>query len=198
MNENQLLDRRIQRTRQLLHEALFSLIVERGYESITVQDITERANLGRTTFYLHYRDKAELLQESVSTLLYALRLDVEPDAAETCTFQVLSIRVFQHIARRQQLYQAILKDAVLTSTFWNGMRSYISELCLRFLPDGLLTPNGSLSMDGEIFAAHATGSLFGLVCWWLYHDTNPSAEQMGTTYCRLMLQENNGILQDYS
>ena len=65
------LDRRIQRTRQLLREALFALIVERGYEAITVQDITERANLGRTTLYLHYRDKEELLKASIKALIYA-------------------------------------------------------------------------------------------------------------------------------
>ena len=55
------MDRRIQRTRQLLHEALIELIQEKGYEAVTVQDILDRANLGRSTFYLHYRDKEELL-----------------------------------------------------------------------------------------------------------------------------------------
>jgi AcrR family transcriptional regulator len=63
------LDRRIQRTRQLLRNALFALIIERGYESIAIQDITERANLGRATFYLHYQDKEELLKASVKALM---------------------------------------------------------------------------------------------------------------------------------
>lgn len=57
-------DRRIQRTRQLLQNALAALIEEKGYDAVTVEDITERANLGRTTFYLHYRSKEDLFLSS--------------------------------------------------------------------------------------------------------------------------------------
>jgi len=49
-------DRRIGRTRRLMHEALMALIVEKGYEAVTVQDILDRADVGRSTFYAHYRD----------------------------------------------------------------------------------------------------------------------------------------------
>jgi AcrR family transcriptional regulator len=55
------LDRRIQRTRDLLQRAAMELIAEKGYDAVKVSDITERANLGRTTFYLHYQNKADLL-----------------------------------------------------------------------------------------------------------------------------------------
>jgi len=54
-------DRRVQRTRELLQKALIDLINERGYDPITIQDIVDRANIGRTTFYLHYSSKDELL-----------------------------------------------------------------------------------------------------------------------------------------
>ena len=92
MEEAQRIDRRIQRTRHELREALFALIIERGYEAITVLDITERANLGRTTFYLHYHEKEELLVDSVKELLNELRQGVEPEQAETCitTFAVFA------------------------------------------------------------------------------------------------------------
>ena len=52
--------RQIQRTRNLLEKALIELIKERGYETITIQQIVDRANAGRTTFYLHYNSKDEL------------------------------------------------------------------------------------------------------------------------------------------
>lgn len=54
-------DRRVVRTRQLLRDALVSLILERGYDEVTVQDVLDRANLGRSTFYAHYRNKDDLL-----------------------------------------------------------------------------------------------------------------------------------------
>src|SRR5258708_8094927 len=58
--ENGKLDRRTQRTREQLQQALTELMAEKNYDSITVQDITERANLGRTTFYAHFNSKTDL------------------------------------------------------------------------------------------------------------------------------------------
>ena len=59
-------DRRVERTRELLQKALIDLIPERGYDAITIQDIVDRANVGRTTFYLHYNSKDELFMRSRS------------------------------------------------------------------------------------------------------------------------------------
>src|SRR5262245_22263068 len=72
-------DRRVQRTRELLQKALLELIDEHGYESITIQDIADRANVARTTFYVHYHSKDDLflschesiVSEFQSGLLYA-------------------------------------------------------------------------------------------------------------------------------
>src|SRR5690348_13436851 len=58
-------DRRKERTRQLLRDALLELISEKGYEAITLQDITDRANVARPTFYLHFKDKQDLLFSSI-------------------------------------------------------------------------------------------------------------------------------------
>lgn len=194
MNGNRLLDRRIQRTRPLLQEALFHLIIERGYERITIADITERANLGRTTFYLHYRDKEDLLQESIKALLHDMHLDVEPETEEPCTYHMVSIRIFQHVARRQQLYQAMLKEAGPTRTLEDVMRTYFTELCQRFLPKDLLKMGSPSLVSSELLAAHAAGSLLGLLSWWLNQEVSLSAEDMGTIYCQLMARENGDLL----
>ena len=55
--KNNKTDRRIQRTRQALHSALLELTKEKGYDSISIEEITAHANVGRATFYLHYKDK---------------------------------------------------------------------------------------------------------------------------------------------
>ncbi len=62
-------DRRVNRTRRQLREALFNLILEKGYDAVTVEEITARADVGRTTFYLHYHDKEDLLMESIGELV---------------------------------------------------------------------------------------------------------------------------------
>ena len=58
---NQIADRRVQKTKKLLSDALVSLIVEKGYEDVSIQDILDRANVGRSTFYVHYENKEQLL-----------------------------------------------------------------------------------------------------------------------------------------
>ena len=62
--ESRKVDRRIQRTRQLLDDALIELILEKGYDKITVQNIVDQANAGRSTFYSHFLDKDDLMENS--------------------------------------------------------------------------------------------------------------------------------------
>ncbi len=178
------LDRRIQRTRQLLREALFELIIERGYEKIAIADITERANIGRTTFYLHYQEKEDLLKASLRTLMRELQLDVEPSAEEICPYSIRCIRIFQHVAQRQRLYQALLLESGSVN-IGNLMRTYFAELFQRYTLDPVERENPS-SLRNELIAAHAAGSLFGLISWWLRHGVSPFAEQMGSVYFQLM------------
>ena len=182
--QEQHLDRRIQRTRQLLRDALFMLIIERGYEDIAIQDITEKANLGRTTFYLHYQDKEELLKASVKALMHELQLNVEPRAEETCPYLVRGIRIFQHVAQRQQLYRVLLSE-VGPAHIGDMMRNYFAELYQRSILAPLNRGNKS-PLQEELIAAHAAGSLFGLIAWWLNHESSISAEKMGDVYCQLM------------
>lgn len=196
MYKEPLLDRRIQRTRQLLRKALFALIVERGYEAITVQDITERANLGRTTLYLHYRDKEELLQASLKTLIDELRQEVEPSGETMCPYRRRSIRVFEHVAHQQHLYRALLREAG-SAGIGDLMRAYFADLYHRRIVEPLSLGN-TVSAKGEMIAASAAGALFGLLSWWLAHDLSPSAEEMGDLYWRLMAMGGEGMIGSHN
>ena len=190
--QNQPVDRRIQRTRQLLREALFQLIVERGYEEIAIQDITERANIGRTTFYLHYQDKEDLLKASVKTLMHELQLDVEPSSEEICPFTTRCIRIFQHVAQQQQLYQALLKETGPIN-IGNVMRTYFADLFQKYTLESSNRGDVS-SLRNELVASHAAGSLFGLISWWLDNGISPSVEEMGAIYFQLMAQGCDSML----
>ena len=61
MKRQKTVDRRVQRTRRLLQDALVATVIEKGYEAATVQDIIDRADVGRATFYAHFADKQTLL-----------------------------------------------------------------------------------------------------------------------------------------
>src|SRR5438045_9204104 len=69
----QAIDRRIQRTQALLKTALMSLIQEKGFEALSVQDIIDRANVGRATFYAHFDSKDDLLASGIEGLRTSLK-----------------------------------------------------------------------------------------------------------------------------
>lgn len=71
-------DRRIQKTHNLLREALASLITEKPYDSIVVKEILDRANVGRSTFYMHFRDKDDLLVSGIHDFLGSLQSPIQP------------------------------------------------------------------------------------------------------------------------
>src|SRR6266705_7027751 len=70
-------DRRVRRTRESLHDALISLALEKNYDSITVQEILDRADVGRSTFYVHFSDKNELLISEMDNLREELSAAIE-------------------------------------------------------------------------------------------------------------------------
>ena len=184
MKEKHDTDRRVQRTLQMLSDALFALIVERGYETITIQDITERANIGRATFYLHYHDKEQLLEESMLGLFDDLTKHVElaPNFPET--YQSLSIHVFQHVAERHKLYHALFQEGGPPSIVVRMQRWLASLIQHRVLKSRI--EQSTNEVDAELLAMHCAGSLLALVMWWLYHGLTPAAEQMGYLFWQLV------------
>src|SRR4029453_6969780 len=103
-------DRRVRRTRELLRRALLSLVQEQGYERITVQDILDRADVGRSTFYAHYRDKDDLLLsgfEDIRAALATEREEAEHGAgAKRELLQPLLI-VFRHVEAHRHFWQPL-------------------------------------------------------------------------------------------
>src|SRR5215218_9787371 len=100
--QEKITDRRIQRTRQLLLDALSALILEKGYEAMTVQDVIDRANIGRSTFYVHFQDKEDLLLKGVETLWSALEQHLREAVPVEENIWNVSLSMFEH-AESQRL-----------------------------------------------------------------------------------------------
>src|SRR5215216_7578048 len=106
-------DRRIRRTRELLRRALFSLIQEQGYDRITVQDLLDRADIGRSTFYAHYRDKDDLLRsafEDIRSALAAERKAVEQAPGASGQFLQPLLVVFRHVEGHRHLWLPLARQ----------------------------------------------------------------------------------------
>ena len=96
-------DRRVQKTKTLLHGALDSLIREKPYDSIVVQEILDRANVGRSTFYMHFQDKDELLISSIHDLLRSVQTaELTPSRKRYERIIGFSRPVFEHIHQHRQ------------------------------------------------------------------------------------------------
>src|SRR5262245_465000 len=100
-------DRRVRRTRRLLHQALIDLILERGYDKTTVSDILDRADVGRSTFYTHFRDKDELLVAGFDELQTQFELHAVDHGRPAGDAHCPALALFTHAAEYHQLYRAL-------------------------------------------------------------------------------------------
>lgn len=105
--KKQIKDRRVQKTQDLLHEALASLIREKAYDSISVKEILDRANVGRSTFYMHFDDKDELLASIIRDMLRTVRSNEPPSSAKPYERVIwFSLPIFEHIHQHRRIAEA--------------------------------------------------------------------------------------------
>lgn len=90
------IDRRIQRTRKALHEAQIELILEKGFDKVTVQDVIDRANVGRSTFYLHFKDIEDLFLGGFEYLWELFEGHLSEQSTDKADVWDLSLIIFQH------------------------------------------------------------------------------------------------------
>lgn len=186
-------DRRTRRTRRLLKEALFACILEKGYDAVTIEDITRRADLGRTTFYLHYRDKEELLLESVDAIAEELleripypRLSTPPVSDEMPLIQNSILIIFQHAYENAPLYRVILRGegAARVSGRLQQIISQVAAETIRIRVAAGQLP-AAIGVPLDIFVNYFAGALQALITWWLESGTIYSPEEMALTFYRL-------------
>lgn len=95
-------DRRIQKTKNLLHDALGALIREKPYDAIVVQEILDRANVGRSTFYMHFRDKDDLLVSGIHDMLWPVHATELPSSGRRYERIIrFSLPIFEHIQQHR-------------------------------------------------------------------------------------------------
>ncbi|GAB4448951.1 MAG: TetR/AcrR family transcriptional regulator [Chloroflexi bacterium OHK40] len=179
-------DRRVQRTRELIQQALIALIRERGYDPITVQDIVDRANVGRTTFYLHYTSKDDLFLHCHDAILGQFQLSphthlakaalVGPEPPEAMT------RAFQHLVEARALLTPILqgKDSLI---ILRRIRDRSAEEIAAHLRNAYGEAESRIPLD--LLASYLAGAQIALIQWWLEKRPPHSAEQLAQSFHRL-------------
>jgi AcrR family transcriptional regulator len=175
-------DRRSQRTQRLLGEAFIELMHEKGYDAITVQDILDRADVGRSTFYAHYLDKEDLL---MSELARVVQLFGEHVAATGEGNPILpSLVLFRHVLDYRQLYLALVWGHGIDVT----MKHLQAHLC-RYVENQLValaSPNAALSVPLPLLANFVVGTFLSLLRWWLDGNPQYTPEQIDIMFWRMV------------
>jgi AcrR family transcriptional regulator len=174
-------DARVRRTRDALGDALIGLIQEKPFETITVQHILDRAHIGRSTFYVHYRDKDDLFLsdledflESMSTLL--LR-------RQEASKRIAPVReLFAHVAEMRQLHTALVAAGKMRDFVELG-QGYFARAIERRLKQ--LSVSSTINSQRAMSHAFA-GALLSLMTWWLDHGASGSPEQMDDLYHQMV------------
>jgi AcrR family transcriptional regulator len=181
------MDRRVQRTRETLHRALMELMVARRYEDITVQDILDRANVGRSTFYAHYRGKEELLKAGLRNLGKEL-LQVQRDAlARPGRYPERALgfsrAFFEHADSHRAVYHAIVGKRSGTVVM-NGLRGVFTELVRNELVEEELAPG----IPRAAAVQFIVGTLMSVLTWWMEDRAGVAAADADALFRRLALR----------
>jgi AcrR family transcriptional regulator len=183
------MDRRVQRTQDVLHQALISLMIEKGYEVITVQDILDRANVGRSTFYAHYVGKQDLLRSGLKHLKQHLLTHQRAALALKGTPRerafAFSLALFEHVHSYRPVYHAIVGRQSGTIVI-SELRTLLAELVQNDLKT--LSPNEHSSDVPKNAVIHfVVGALISVITWWLDERSKLSPAEADAIFRRLTL-----------
>ncbi|TCZ78476.1 TetR/AcrR family transcriptional regulator [Paenibacillus albiflavus] len=178
-------DRRITRTRRMIIEAFTLLMEEKGFEAITVSDLTEKADINRGTFYQHYKDKYDLLEQSekeifeglnkiVVTFWHHANYDVEK-VMKVDDLLPLSIQLFEFIGENYQFMRVLLGPKGSPS-FQNKLKHVIIDTLLhRFSP---FLKEDHVMVPPDYLLAYISSAHLGLIQHWLESGMDRSPEEV--------------------
>lgn len=169
-------DRRVRRTQKLLKESLMELMSEKAFKDITIKDITERADLNRGTFYLHYADTYELLVATENGVLDDFQ-DMITGSSEVRpgkNLMPILLPIVHYIVENKEICQKLFENNA-SSQFLGKFKTLVRKngaaLIERLFP-------ACRSSDSDYFYEFVTYGLIGILKKWLDNDTPESEEEI--------------------
>jgi AcrR family transcriptional regulator len=184
-------DRRSQRTYHLVNTALTELLLEKRYDAITIQDILDRANIGRSTFYAHYFDKEDVLMGMAEQILEQLSKPLfHRNAGQGI---IPSLELFQHVQEHYQYFQAMERGHA-GEKLWETGQVLLSKTIEQTLAS-TCAATGTPSVPLAVVAQYLAGAFLNLLKWWLKAEMPYSPEQMERIFQQLALPGVGAIIE---
>lgn len=206
------LDRRVQKTRKLLQDALIELVAEKGYESVTIQEILDTANVGRSTFYAHFQDKDQLLHSILDRLdeLFEQHnkrlLDAATNFGKTDNPDLIlglshTLSLFQFVGQNHPFFKAMLGNrgyGIFAKPVYDYVFAHVHGIFTQPSHDDvfahlhepfkmLRSHERSGSLESEIAAHYFVSALMGLFVWWVEKDMPCTAEEIDRIFRQLAM-----------
>jgi len=177
-------DRRSQRTYSLVNSAFTELLSEKSYDEILVQDILDRAGIGRTTFYAHYFDKEDVLDSITEQMLSMFTHQIARSTARQRV--VPSLELFEHIYHSQNQHFRALMRGHASEPLWEAMQT---ALCQAIEPalSTLCAERRSPPISLPVVSQYLAGAFLTLLKWWVAADMPYPPEQMENIFQQLAL-----------
>jgi len=166
---------RVERTQQTLLESLLGLIVEKGYERTTVEDILRRADIGRTAFYDHFENKEDLLLHRFATIPWLRGGNGIADLFDV-TF------LFEHIAEQRELVSALRGTTTYDEAIVH-LRNHLLQSFTRLLQNR--SPNSDVDSNLQLTVHALTGALMQLLLWWIEAGMPESPSTMASWFAQM-------------
>jgi AcrR family transcriptional regulator len=177
-------DRRSQRTYRLVSTALAELLREKPYDAILVQDILDRAGVGRTTFYAHFFDKEDVLDSMTEQILALFTHQIAHSPARQRV--VPSLELFAHIYQSPDQHFRALMRGHAGERLWEAMRTALCHIIEPALAT-LCAEEPYPPIPLALVAQYLADALLSLLKWWLAADMPSTPEQMENIFQQLAL-----------
>lgn len=175
-------DRRSQRTRRLITSATLGLLFERRYDAITVQDILERADIGRSTFYAHFFDKEDVLTSIVDEMLESFHQQL---AQRTRGNRLIpALELFEHVQQNEQYFRAMLRGRT-GEVLWEAAQAALSRSIEQGLPPADTANVAAPAIPPTVMANYLAGAFLSLLKWWLQAEMPYPPATMASIFQRL-------------
>jgi AcrR family transcriptional regulator len=167
------------------------LILEKGYDAISIQDITDRADLGRGTFYLHFKDKEDLVwsafRDSFQNMEQEAHQQLDRSMPQVEYYGLMNI--FCHAEKNRDLYR-VMFGGQGSATLTARVQDHLANAFLFDIRNTLETPEINYNIPHEVEAQMLAGLIGRLLFWWLETSSHYTCEQMADMTYKVLYRKN--------
>jgi len=184
-------DRRSQRTQQALMDALIALLAVKRYDEISINDIIDRANVGRSTFYAHYQGKDDLLKSGFERVLDMLINHISFGESDQ-DLRLDTTQLFRHAQGHYELYRTLVWGSGFDLLTKDGHAALSAKFQENFTQ--ILSGKPEPSIPLAVLSYSIAGTLLLLLKWWLDNKMPYSPVYMDEIFQQLVMSSARKIL----